>query len=172
MMKHWWLLGLLSIPVYAAAADDPDEAFYRKASQDGLAEIDGGMLAQQRGKSPGVVSFGAMMAKDHNAANLKLRELATANNVDLPTHVSADQAAKKAQLAALSGDDFDRTYIEWQILSHRDAIALFKIESQSGDDKDARQFAIDTLPTLQLHLTKLLAMPMIAPATQAAPNAN
>jgi predicted outer membrane protein len=64
-----------------------------------------------------------------------------------------------------AGDDFDRSYIEWQILSHKDAIALFKVESESGDDKDARQFAIDTLPTLQAHLTNLLAMPMIAPAT-------
>jgi len=69
----------------------------------------------------------------------------------------------------LSGDDFDRTYIEWQILSHKDAVALFKTESETGDDKDARQFATDTLPTLQLHLSKLLAMPNIPPPKSAAP---
>jgi putative membrane protein len=162
-MKHWWLLVLMGSSLTAVAGDNPDASFYMTATQGGLAEIDGGLLAQQRGKSPHVVSFGAMMAKDHNSANLKLRELATANHVDLPSAVSADQAAKKAKLAGLTGDDFDRAYIEWQILSHKDTIALFKTESETGDDMDARQFATDTLPTLQFHLTTLLAMPMIAP---------
>jgi putative membrane protein len=137
-MKYWFVLLLLAAPVFAEpSTDDPDAPFYMKATRAGLAEVDGGMLAQQRSKNPQVLAFAAMVAKDHNAANAQLRELAVANHVDLPIALTAEQLAKKAQLSSLTGDDFDRSYIEWQILAHKDAIELFRQESETGDDKDA-----------------------------------
>jgi putative membrane protein len=147
-------------PEAVSAAGDPDAPFYVAAMQGGFAEIDCGMLAQQRSKSPQVLAFASMVAKDHMAANARLRELAVMNHVDLPTAPTAAQAAKKTQLTNLSDDDFDRAYIEWQILAHRDAIDAFRIESESGDDKDARQFAVDALPILRSHLVKLYALPL------------
>ena len=145
-------------PDAVSAAGDPDAPFYVTATQAGLSEIDGAMVAQRRSKDPQVQEFASMVVKDHMAANAKLRELAVMNHVDLPTALSAAQAAKKAQLANLSADDFDRAYIEWQILAHKDAVEAFRIESESGDDKDARQFAVDTLPILHSHLTRLYAL--------------
>jgi putative membrane protein len=147
-------------------ATSPDAPFYKKAAASGLAEVDGGMLAQQNGKSAAVKAFGEMMVKDHSAANDGLRGLAMIKHVDLALKPDAAQTAKRSALQALSGDAFDRAYIEWQILSHKDVIALFKEESASGDDLDAKQFATSTLPTLKLHLNFLMAMP--APATPAA----
>lgn len=170
-MKVWFVLLLLAAPVFAEpSTDDPDAPFYMKATRGGLAEIDGGLLAQQRSKNPDVLAFAAMVAKDHTAANAQLRELAVVNHVDLPTALNAEQLTKKSQLTALTGNDFDRSYIEWQILAHKDAIELFREESESGDDKDARQFAIDTLPILRSHLAKLFAMPMIASAPATTPD--
>jgi putative membrane protein len=187
-MKQWFILALAATPLLAgqvfaappvpasapvspatpvpaspeavSAAGDPDTPFYVAATQGGLAEIDGGMLAQQRSKNPQVLAFASMVAKDHMAANAQLRELAAMNHVDLPAAPTAALAAKKTQLANLSDDDFDRAYIEWQILAHKDVIEAFRIESESGDDKDARQFAIDTLPILRSHLVKLYALPL------------
>ncbi len=158
-----------SLPTMVVAQNNPDAAFYQKAAQAGLAEIDGGMLAAQRGNTSAVKTFGEMMVKDHTAANGHLRELASANHVDLPVRPDADQVAKRSALNALSGDAFDKAYIEWQILSHKDVIAAFKEESASGDDADAKQFATETLPTLQSHLSVLLAMPVTAPAVAAPP---
>ncbi len=173
-MKKWCLLMLMTAPAFAAptaeiSTDDPDAPFYVTAAQSGLAEVDGGMLAQQRSKNPQVQDFAAMVVRDHIAANKQLHELAMANHVDLPMVPTAKQAQKKAELANLSGDDFDRAYIEWQILAHKDAIETFRRESESGDDKDARQFAIDTLPTLRMHLVKLYELPMIPPASATTP---
>jgi putative membrane protein len=168
-LKHLMLIFALGLPIAAAALDDnPDANFYKKAIQSGLAEIDGGMLAQQLGKSAAVTNFGTMMVKDHSAANNKLRGLAVINHIDLPMQPDADQVAHRSKLASLSGDAFDKSYIEWQILSHRDAIALFKEESASGDDIDARRLATDSLPTLELHLAALMAIP-ITPSTTGAP---
>jgi putative membrane protein len=185
-MKPWFNLAFAAIPLLAgqvfaappvpastppgipvpasqesvSAAGDPDAPFYIAATQGGLAEIDGAMLAQQRSKNPQVLVFASMVVKDHMAANAQLRELAVKNHVELPMAPTAALAAKKTQLANLSDDDFDRAYIEWQILAHKDAIETFRVESESGDDKDARQFAIDTLPILRSHLVKLYALPL------------
>jgi len=93
-MKHSWVFLLAAVPALAMAVDNPDSTFYTKATQAGLAEIDGGLLAQQKSKRPAVVAFAALVVKDHTAANVQLREIAAANSVDLPTAVSADQAAK------------------------------------------------------------------------------
>ncbi len=147
-------------PEAVSEAGDPDAPFYAAATQRGLSEIDCGMLAQQRSKNPQLLAFASMVTKDHTAAIAQLRELAEKNHVYLPTSPTAAQAAKKTQLASLSDDDFDRAYIEWQILTHKEAINAFQIESESGDDKDARQFAIDTLPMLRSHLVKLYALPL------------
>ncbi len=161
-MKTILLLALTCLSVTAFATDEsPDAAFYRKATEGGLAEIDGGMLAQQLSKNPSIVRFGEMIVKDHTAANHALREFAATNHVDLPTAPATVDSAKKIALQKLSGDAFDKAYIEWQILSHKDAIALFKEESASGDDIDAKRFASNTLPTLQAHLASLLAMPVV-----------
>jgi putative membrane protein len=185
-MKQWFVLALAAIPLFSgqvsaappvpastppgvpvpaspeavSEAGDPDAPFYAAATQGGLSEIDCGMLAQQRSKNPQVQAFASMVTKDHMAANAQLRELAAKNRVYLPSSPNATQAAKKAQLTNLSDDAFERAYIEWQILAHKDAIDAFQIESESGDDKDARQFAIDTLPILRSHLVKLYALPL------------
>ncbi len=51
--------------------------------------------------------FGAMMVKDHSAANDKLKTLASSKNITLPTSASIGQMATKAKLEVLSGDTFD-----------------------------------------------------------------
>jgi putative membrane protein len=153
---------LWAIPYCVSAADEsPDVLFYRRAAAAGQAEVAGGQLAQQHGKRALVITFGQMMQKDHANANAILRGLALANHVDLPDTPAPDQTSKLAALQNLSGDAFDKAYIEWQILSHRDALVLFKEESASGDDIDAKRFATDTLPILQSHLDQLLAMPVV-----------
>jgi putative membrane protein len=161
--KSAGLIIMAVLTQFAVAADEsPDALFYRRANEAGLAEIQGGQLAAHSSRA-GIALFGQMMVTDHTAANTTLRGLAAVNHVDLPTTVNAPTAAKVAAMQRLSGDDFDKAYVEWQILSHREAVALFKEESASGDDIDARKFAGDTLPVLQQHLDRLLAMPVIAP---------
>ncbi|MGL1585774.1 DUF4142 domain-containing protein, partial [Vibrio parahaemolyticus] len=50
--------------------------------------MDAGTLAQNKGSSQAVKDFGAMMVKDHSAANDKLKSIAAGENVTLPTSAS------------------------------------------------------------------------------------
>ncbi len=147
---------VLIAPLVAFGADsNPDATFYKKAAEGGIAEVDAGRLAQQKGDSQAVKTFGAMMVKDHSAANEKLHALATSKNISLPTSATIGDMAAKAELDVLSGDTFDKSYIKSQIKDHNGAIALFKKEIASGQDPDARAFASATLPALRMHLKKI-----------------
>src|SRR6476660_8047591 len=58
-------------PAGKLSADDAD--FVQKAAKGGLAEVELGLLAQQRGATDAVRKFGRRMVHDHSDANLELR---------------------------------------------------------------------------------------------------
>jgi putative membrane protein len=147
---------VMLIPVAVVGANsNPDAAFYKHAAEGGIAEVEVGNLAQQKSNNPGVKDFGAMMVKDHSAANDKLKGIAESKDISLPTSASVGQMAAKAKLEVLSGDTFDKSYIKGMIKDHEEDIAMFKKEAASGRDPDARSYAKATLPTLELHLKKI-----------------
>lgn len=148
--------GLILIAIAAgplgAWADSPDATFYKKAAEGGLFEVDAGKLAQDKGSTQDVKDFGAMMVKDHSAANDKLKSIATSKGVELPSGASVGQMATKAKLDLMSGGTFDKSYIKSQVNAHRETIALFRKEAANGLDSEAKAFATATLPKLEEHM--------------------
>ena len=143
---------MLIIASAAAFAAAPDASFYKTLAQGGIAEVEAGKLAQQKGDDPKVKDFGAMMVKDHSAANEQLKALAAGKGIDLPGSSSTSQMATKAKLEVLSGGTFDKSYVEDQVKAHRDTVELLKKEIATGQDPDAKAFAQKVLPTVESHL--------------------
>lgn len=155
-MKKVMTAVLLIAPMLAFAADkSPDQSFYKNLAEGGIAEVEAGKLAQSKGSTQAVKDFGAMMVKDHSAANDKLKTLASGEGIDLPTTSSTSQMASKAKLELLSGDSFDKAYIKNQISAHRQTVSLLKKEASSGQDAKAKAFATEVLPTVTGHLKKI-----------------
>ncbi len=157
-MKRTALLLLMGIlPAFAiGAVSSEDESFYKSAAEGGLAEVAAGKLAEDKAASPQVKDFGGMMVKDHSTADAKLWKIAGDAGVKLPTTPGVEQVAASERLKLLSGPSFDKAYIKNQIEAHRDTVALLRKEIASGHDAAARQFATDTLPTVQGHLEKIM----------------
>jgi len=143
---------MLIIASAAAFAAAPDASFYKTLAQGGIAEVEAGKLAQQKGADPKVKDFGAMMVKDHSAANEQLKALAAGKGIDLPGSSSTSQMAAKAKLEVLSGGTFDKSYVEDQVKAHRETVELLKKELATGQDPDAKAFAQKVLPTVESHL--------------------
>ncbi len=151
-----FILGATLLMVSAAAnADSPDSSFFKSAAEGGMSEVELGQLAQQKATNPAVKEFGAMMVKDHTAANEKLKALAATKQVSLPDSSSVMQKATKTKLNMLSGNTFDKSYVIGMIEDHKTDIKEFRKEASDGKDPDAKAFAAATLPTLQAHLTKI-----------------
>src|ERR1700761_185836 len=141
----------LAWPMSAVAADNPDMSFYKKAAEGGLAEVELGKLAQEKSPTQTVKDFGAMMVKDHSAANRKLQTVAASKDIKLPTSPSVGQMGTKAKLEVLSGSTFDKSYIKGMVKDHEEDIKEFEKEATTGQDPQAKAFASATLPTLKSH---------------------
>ena len=135
----------------AWGADTASQKFIKEAIQGNLAEVAVGKLAQDKGKSDGVRSFGQMLATDHSAANQKATTVANTLGVTPPTEPNKKQKTTYDKLAKLSGDAFDREFAKAMVQDHKKDIKEFEKEAKKSDDP-AAAFAKETLPTLHKHL--------------------
>lgn len=126
--------------------------FIEDAVRGGMAEVELGQLASQKATNQKVKSFGAQMVTDHSNANDQLKTLASSKRVTIPTDMSAEQKSKRDELNGLSGEAFDKAYVDAMVEDHRKDVDEFKKQATSNEDADVRAFAKKTLPTLQQHL--------------------
>ena len=130
-----------------------DKMFVMKAARGGMSEVELGTLATQKGSSDDVKQFGQKMVDDHSKANDELKSLAQQKGITLPTDSGAEGKAMKAKLDKLSGDQFDKAYMQHMVKDHKKDVAEFKKEADSGKDSDVKAWAGKTLPTLEGHLS-------------------
>jgi putative membrane protein len=129
-----------------------DKEFARKAAEGGLAEVKLGQLAEEKAESPTVKDFGKRMVEDHSKANDELKDAAARENITLPDKLDPQDQATYEQLSKLSGAQFDKAYARDMVKDHRADIAEFKQEAQNGKDEAIKNFASQTVPTLEEHL--------------------
>lgn len=129
-----------------------DQNFVKKAAQGGMAEVELGKLATEKASSDDVKKFGQRMVDDHGKANDQLKQIASQKGVNVPSDLDAKDKALKDRLSKLSGPEFDRAYMKNMVRDHTKDVAEFRKESKSAKDDDVKNFASQTLPTLEDHL--------------------
>ena len=149
---------LVSLAAQGAFAAQDSDDFVEDASAKGVAEVEAGKLAQEKGSSADVKSFADMMVKDHTAANEKLKSIAAAKNLEVSDSAELMDKAKAMILELRSSKSFDQAYANNQVKAHEATIALFEKEASEGKDAELKAFATATLPTLQAHLEKAKAL--------------
>ena len=96
--------------------------------------------------------FGQRMVDDHTKANDQLKQIAQQQGIAVPDKLDAKDAATKARLEKLSGQEFDRAYMHDMVTDHTQDVTEFKHEASSGKDSTVKNFAEQTVPTLEDHL--------------------
>jgi putative membrane protein len=95
------------------------------AVEGNLAEVQMGQLAQQKGNSEGVRSYGQMLQQDHSAAAQSSTAVATQLGVTPPSEPNKKQKALSQSLSKLSGEAFDRKFVAEMIKDHKKEIAEY-----------------------------------------------
>ena len=139
-----------------------DRQFVKKAAEGGMAEVELGQLATEKAASPEVKQFGQRMVDDHTKANDQLNQVASEEGVTVPDKLDAKDAATKARLEKLSGKAFDRAYMHDMVMDRTKDVSDFRMESKSATNPAVKNFAKETLPTLESHLKEARS---IAPKT-------
>lgn len=139
----------VTLPAFAMAQEVSPEDFVGKAARSNLFEIQSSEQALDHAQGSEVREFAETMIADHTKAGDALKQ--AAGSIEVPTEMSAEQAAKVETLKGMRGGDFDATYIDMQTAAHAEAVALFTAFAASAADGLLKQFAVETLPTLQQH---------------------
>lgn len=128
-----------------------DKEFVSKAGMGGLAEVQMGNLALEKGTHADVKAFAQRMVTDHGKANEELQALATTKGLALPAELDAVHKGGLEHLNSLSGAEFDKAYMQHMVEDHDKAVADFDKASTSAGDSEIKAWAGKTLPTLQDH---------------------
>jgi putative membrane protein len=149
---------------------DSDNAMPKKLSEKELLpklhhvnqeEIKAGQLAQQKGSSSDVKSYGKMLVTDHQKADQDLQKLASKANIDLTAMKMDTKSQEKRevkehkmdQLQTMTGKDFDRGFTQMMVNGHQHVIDLVKA-SRDDARPEVKSFLDKQLPVLQKHLDK------------------
>ena len=125
--------------------------FVEDQLKDGSREVQLGKLAEERASSAEVKEFAATMVQDHTMAGNKLKDIARTVNVELEQDENAARDDHE-RLSKLSGNEFDREYIDLMVKDHQDALDALQDQAENGDHPGVKQWASETLPRIKHHL--------------------
>ena len=120
-----------------------------------------GRLASERATRPGVRKFGEMMLRDHQQASEELRQIASRQQVNAGAE-GEELKIERERLSGLSGEHFDREYLDEIIADYQDAIGDLE-DAAKGDDLEIRQWAAKNLPIVRRHLEEAQQLRKTAP---------
>jgi putative membrane protein len=122
-------------------------------------EMEAAQLAKQKAQSSEVRNYANHLIADHSAIMDKNRQLSSQTSLrpDPPALASTMNSTHQEtmdQLRKLSGPDFDRAYMEYQVKMHEEAVSLVEKTSSSADNPQLRQQLGQVVHDLRDHLTK------------------
>lgn len=135
---------------------ETDRMFIENAASSNLFEIRSSqMMLENMGDDQGmptVRQFAQMMISDHEAVNAQLQQLASSHGMEVPQEPASTHRVMLEELQAFTGEQLAPNYLQYQTVAHQDAVNLFQRHTQQGENAELKQFAQQTLPSLQQHL--------------------
>ena len=145
---------VVAAPAKAEASHDmTTKSFLTAASQSDEFEISEGKLAAKKG-SPDVRAFGEKMIDDHTKTTESLHAAIKQAGMAVPPPppMTADQKDMAEKIDALSGKEFDRTYLKQQLVAHRKTLAFEEEYAKSGETPAIKMAAEKTVPIIKEHI--------------------
>jgi putative membrane protein len=130
-----------------------DVAFVKQATDSGRREVAAARAAVPQLKNPELKRIAEMLVNDHSDANARLSRIAESKGWPVPAPQAAEPPASGTAVS-----NFDAKWTADMIAGHERSLALYRAQAQSGEDKDLRRYASDTLPTIEHHLAELRSL--------------
>jgi putative membrane protein len=155
-MKKLILLTICALAAFAgtarAAHCGQDETWLTTSMQGDRFEITGGKMALQKSANPKVRTLAQTLVTDHTKSLRDAEHLAKAIGVSIPKKPSPSQQWELDTVAAFSGNQFDHSWSDLEVLDHHQDITESKDEWKLGCGSAIRKDARHEIPTLEKHL--------------------
>jgi putative membrane protein len=143
----------------ASVLSEQDQTFVKEAGAGNLAEANLGKLAERKAATPAVREFGRWMYTDHDlVANNWLKTIMATQAQPFEPTLTAEQQQIQRKLEGVSGNQFDREYIQNQVADHEKTIPVFEKEAGAGQNPMIKSFAENMIPVLRQHLAEARAL--------------
>jgi putative membrane protein len=129
-----------------------DKDFVHEALQGGMAEVQLGQLAAQKGSGDDVKQFGQKMADDHTKLGQQMKPIAQQLGVKEPKDLSKKDKQLLAKLQGLSGEQFDNAYISAMVKDHKKDDSDFKSEASNTQNAQLKTVAQQGDQVIEQHL--------------------
>jgi len=113
-------------------------------------EIAAGKLAEEKGQSKDVKSFGKMLVTDHSASDKKVMKLAKDEKIELPS-AEPMPSGSMDKLKSAPATEFDRMFASDMLEDHKKDIAEVKEARDATTDVKLKALLASTLPVLEKH---------------------
>lgn len=141
-----------------AGSTSADE-FVKSAAIGDLYEVASAKLALQRARSDAVKAAARKMIVDHTTSTHHLRSALRMNSTrglpPPPTELDERRKTMIEHLEAAPDDKFDATYVDQQILAHKETVDLMAGFRDHGDNPQLRSLAAGTAPVVTRHLAHM-----------------
>lgn len=120
------LLGLAALNATAALAAPTDPEIMAIVEAANTAEIDAGKLAQSNAQNADVKQFATHMVKSHGHMNASLAKKIKMKPMvnDTSEGIKKDALASLEELKGMQGADFDKAYIDKQVMMHEKVLDM------------------------------------------------
>jgi putative membrane protein len=141
----------LSHVALAADLDKKDAEYLQKSAQGTMSEVKMGEMAQKQAGDERVKQFGKRMVDDHGKDLQTIKQLASQKHVTLPDVPNKEQSKEADKLARLSGADFDKEYVKYEMKDHKDDVKENAKTMRMAHDPDVKNFASAEYKTVSAH---------------------
>ena len=129
-----------------------DRKFFTEMAQANMAEVETGKLAQNKASSDEVKKYAAHMVEDHGKMLQEQQTMAKSKGVQLPKQPKKEHQSALKKLQGLSGEQFDRAYMEQMVKDHERTLKMLQDASKNAKDPELKQAAEKAVPDVQKHL--------------------
>lgn len=134
----------------AGGVTEQEHTFICRGTIYGRAQVTFARMAQQQAASPAVKRYAEQTLGEQETMNRRLDRIAVQEDgVIPPDGLDAPHLVMRDHLARLSGDAFDRAYLENEVRDGQAAIADFKEELASGAEPILNKFVATALPLVE-----------------------
>lgn len=138
--------------------DSADQYFLVQAAKTDLKEIEMGKLAQKKGSSEAVRSFGRMLVDDHTKSLQDVKALGEQTGAGLPGTVDEQAMKEQEAMSALDGKAFDQKFALMMVDGHQQAVELMKKAARDAGQERIKKWASAKIPVLSMHLEHAQAL--------------
>jgi putative membrane protein len=129
-----------------------DRRYFRALAQGNMAEVEAGEIAQKNASSEEVKKFARQMVEDHGKMLEEQQGLAKKKGVAMPKDAGKEHRTQLRKLAKLSGEQFDRAYMDDMVKDHEKDLKLVQEAQKNAKDPELKAAVEKAAPVIQKHL--------------------